>query len=111
MWGFLTNLFAFWKIRLSQLSYMKTQEPVLTEKNTRRKLLFGISLLPLLPLLRFGFLNKKKDVISCAPESSTGGTVKMLTEDGKLVEVDISKLPKVASQKISNKEVMAWVKK
>jgi hypothetical protein len=35
----------------------------------------------------------------------------MLTEDGKLVEVDISKLPTVASQKISNKEVMAWVKK
>ena len=40
---------------------MKTQEPVSTEKNSRRKLLYGISLLPLLPLLRFGFLNKKKD--------------------------------------------------
>jgi hypothetical protein len=36
-------------------------------------------------------------------------TVKMLTEDGKLVEVDMSKLPKERT-KISNEEVHSWIK-
>ena len=36
-------------------------------------------------------------------------TVRMLTEDGKLVEVDTSQITK--GRKISNKELQDWVKK
>ena len=35
-------------------------------------------------------------------------TVKMLTENGKLVEVDIASLPS-KKQKISNKELQNWI--
>ncbi len=37
-------------------------------------------------------------------------TVKMLTQDGKLVEIDKS-LVSVSGKKISNKELQNWVKK
>ena len=82
-----------------------------TEKDTRRKLLFGISLLSLFPLLKFGNLfNKRKDVISCAPEATTK-TVRMLTEDGRLVEVDIANIAGAAKEKISHEDLLTWVKK
>ena len=82
-----------------------------TEKDTRRKLLFGISLLSLFPLLKFGNLfNKQKDVISCAPEATTK-TVRMLTEDGRLVEVDIANIAGAAKEKISHEDLLTWVKK
>ena len=37
------------------------------------------------------------------------GKVKMLTADGKLVEVDQAVLDKVAKQKASNKEIYEWM--
>ena len=46
---------------------------------------------------------------SSASKSGKPTTVKMLTEDGKLVEVDISKLPKERT-KISNEDVHSWIK-
>lgn len=42
-------------------------------------------------------------------ETAKVETVKMLTEDGKLVEVDISKLPS-AKTKISDDGVHNWIK-
>lgn len=42
-------------------------------------------------------------------ETTKVETVKMLTEDGRLVEVDISKLP-TATTKISNEDVHDWIK-
>lgn len=90
---------------------MKEPEVITTEKDTRRKLLFGISLLSLFPLLKFGSLfAKKSNVISCAPDEQKH-TVKMLTQDGKLVEVEVSNIKGAEKQKISNKDLMAWVKK
>ena len=89
---------------------MKEQESAVTGKqNTRRKLIWGIGLLSLFPLLRFGRFAKKKEVIGCAPETPTG-TIKMLTQDGKLVEVDIAHLPASDKQKISNKDLQGWIK-
>jgi len=76
--------------------------------NTRRKIVIGLGFLALIPLFRLPFLRKKSNVISCAPEKS--GTMKLLTEDGKLVEVDISKI-NPAKQKASAKEVMGWIKR
>lgn len=37
-------------------------------------------------------------------------TVKMLSQDGKLVEVDIAALPS-RKKKITNKEMQGWIKK
>ena len=79
------------------------------EKNSRRKIITSIGLLGLFPILKFGFSNKKKDIISCAPESAIP-KLRMLTQDGLLVEVDASKIVGT-KQKISNEQLQSWVKK
>jgi len=90
---------------------MKEPEVTNTEKDTRRKLLFGISLLSLFPLIKLGSLfNKKSNIISCAPETEKR-TVKMLTEDGRLVEVEVSKMEGASKEKISQKDLLVFVKK
>ncbi len=76
--------------------------------NSRRKLIKGMGLLSLFPLFRFPFFRKKVDTISCAPEKT--GTMRLLTEDGRLVEVDISKISS-NKQKATSKEVMGWIKR
>jgi hypothetical protein len=79
------------------------------DTSTRRKLLAGIGVLSLFPILKFGWFNKKKKVISCAPVSNTK-TIKFLTQDGTLVEVDASKINR-DKEKISNKQLQSWIKK
>jgi hypothetical protein len=75
--------------------------------NTRRKFLWGgLGILSAISALKLFIPGKRKDVISCAPSATT---TKMLTEDGKLVEVDISKIKKTGV-KVSDKEVVTWVK-
>jgi hypothetical protein len=88
---------------------MNTENGSTNETNTRRKLLAGLGALSLFPILKFGLLAKKKDVISCAPDTKNQ-TMKMLTQDGRLVEVDMSKI-KGTKEKISNKQLQDWVKK
>lgn len=48
----------------------------------------------------------KKDVIACAPEQKT---IKMLTQDGKLVEVDASKISGANGKKITDDQLKNWV--
>jgi hypothetical protein len=88
---------------------MNTQNNISSETKARRTLLAGLGALSLFPILKFGFLTKKKEVISCAPVTKNQ-TMKMLTQDGRLVEVDISKI-NGAKEKISNKQLQEWVKK
>jgi len=83
------------------------QIPDATKK--RRSVLVGIGILSAFSFLSFGFFKKRKDVISCAPPESNG-TVKMLTEDGKLVEVDIANLSSLR-KKLTDKEMQEWVKR
>lgn len=45
-----------------------------------------------------GFLNSKKE------------KVKMLTADGKLVEIDKTVLDAANKQKVNNKEILQWMK-
>jgi hypothetical protein len=91
---------------------MKSPDPIINEKETRRKLILGISVLSLIPLAKMGkFFSFKKEVIACAPPAESIRTVKMLTQDGKLVEVEVSNLEGADAQKISNKDLMDWVKK
>ena len=58
-----------------------------------------ISAAALVTTFRF-FIPKKKNKTN---------TVKMLTQDGKLVEVDIAALPS-KKKKITNKEMQNWIK-
>jgi hypothetical protein len=75
--------------------------------STRRKFLWGgLGVLSSVSLLKFIIPKKKKAAIACAPIPTT---TKMLTEDGKLVEVDISKIKKTGV-KVSDKDVITWVK-
>ena len=67
---------------------------------SRKKFIgLGISAAALFAAFR-SFIPKKK---------KTPGTVKMLTQDGKLVEVDIAALPS-KKKKITNKEMQNWIK-
>jgi hypothetical protein len=70
--------------------------------NTTRKkvLLWGAAVISSLTVFKFfdRFKSEKKD------------TVKMLTQDGKLVEIDKNLLAQ-SGKKISNKELQNWVKK
>jgi len=88
---------------------MKEIEPISEEKKGRRKLLLEIGLLSLFPLLKFKLFSSKKESIACSP-SDQQGTMKLLTQDGKLVEVDISKLD-ASKKKISDKELLGWIKR
>jgi hypothetical protein len=76
--------------------------------STRRKLIAGIGVLSLFPILKLGWFNKKKEIISCAPVTNAK-TIKFLTQDGTLVEVDASKI-NMGKEKISNKQLQSWVK-
>jgi hypothetical protein len=68
---------------------------------SRKKfLLWGAAILSSLTVFKFISVDKKKK----------GETVKMLTQDGKLVEVDIAALPS-KKKKITNKELQNWIGK
>ncbi|MBL7851104.1 MAG: twin-arginine translocation signal domain-containing protein [Cyclobacteriaceae bacterium] len=45
-----------------------------------------------------------------AQASTSGETVKMLTPDGKLVEVDKAVLAKAPKKKVTNREILEWRK-
>lgn len=54
------------------------------------------------------FGRKKTDVIACAPERKT---IRMLTQDGRLVEIDASKINMEGRKKISDDQLKKWVSK
>jgi hypothetical protein len=70
------------------------------KNNSRRKFLWGgLGILSGISLLKF--ISPKKE--------RSAATAKMLTEDGRLVEVDMEKIKRTGN-KISDKEVITWVK-
>ena len=73
-----------------------------SEKFQSRKkfLLWGAAALSSVSVLR----------IFKAPKKQKTETVKMLTQDGKLVEVTVSAIPS-KKKKITNKELQNWIKK
>ena len=83
--------------------------PVETTRKIRRKILLGtVGVLALFPFLKFISLSKEKKAISCAPDKPE--TMKLLTQDGRLVEVEISKTSTTKEQ-LSNEQLMGWVKR
>ncbi len=69
----------------------------------------GIGLLSLFPFLKSGLFSKKNPVIACTPPPEKKETMKVLSQDGKLVEVDITKI-KIIKGKISDEELKNWIK-
>lgn len=79
----------------------------LQKSSTRKKfLLWGAALISAVTFSKY-FTSTKKTVIACGSESET---VKMLGEDGRLVEID-KKLLASSGKKISNEELQKWIKK
>lgn len=89
---------------------MNDKEVTKTIPPTRRKFVWGIGVLSLFAAVASGLpFFSKKDVIACKPESKKR-MLTMLTQDGKLVEIDES-LITASRKKISNKELQNWIKK
>jgi hypothetical protein len=88
---------------------MKKMPPVPTPTTSRRKVLAGIGILSLFSIWIGGLFPKKGSAIACAPPEKKE-TMKVLSQDGQLVEVDISRI-KLLQEKISDKELQEWVKK
>ncbi|MBY0480736.1 MAG: hypothetical protein K2Q21_05220 [Chitinophagaceae bacterium] len=89
---------------------MQELEPVSTKQNTRRTVLLGIGIMSIFSFFTMGFFTRKKNVIACAPGPDEKKTMKFLTQDGQLVEVDITKVNSL-KEKASNKEMQEWVKR
>ena len=86
---------------------MSDIDPIQNQDNSRRKLIVGLGVLSLFPIAKLATSFKKKEVIACAPEIKT---VKFLTQDGTLVEVDVTKI-NGGKEKISNQQLQSWVNK
>jgi hypothetical protein len=69
-------------------------------QSRKKFLLWGAAALSSVSVLKFFKVSKKKKT----------ETTKMLTPDGKLVEVNIAVLP-TQKKKITNKELQNWIKK
>jgi hypothetical protein len=89
---------------------MKDVESIPQEVKTRRKLLAGIGILSLFSVWKAGIFSKKAPVISCAPPADKKETMKVLSQDGRLVEVDVSRIKQLQA-KISDQELLGWIKK
>jgi len=86
---------------------MENGKPIQTEKKARRKLLSGIGLLALLPLIKgIGMFRNQKEIISCTPPVESK-TIRVLSKNGKLMEIDVSKAKSLG--KVSDQELQEWI--
>ena len=77
-----------------------------TNKPTRKKFLYwGAALLSAITFSKYISPAQKSAAISCGETQ----TVKMLTQDGRLVEID-KKLMPPSRKKVSNEELQKWIK-
>ncbi len=88
---------------------MKEQKINSSQGSERRKLISGLGILSIVTLVSgLSFFKKKKQIIACNPHENK--TVKMLTEDGRLVEVDANLL--ASNKKIAtDKDLQSWIKR
>ena len=88
------------------------QTKAVTAPPDRRRFVWAVGFLSIFAAFAAatGFrLPRKKNILECGPAASKT-TVKMLTQDGKLVEIDAALLT-AASKKISDTELQQWIKK
>jgi hypothetical protein len=88
---------------------MEKAESVSHAPAGRRKLLAWIGILAVFPLWKMRMPSKKRSAIDCSP-GTKNSTMQVLSQDGQLVEVDVSKV-NILQQKISDNELRDWIKK
>ena len=76
---------------------------------TRKSVLTGLGILSFFSILRLFPFRKAPEKIACAP-SKPNETMKLLSQDGQLVEVDVSRI-KSLQKKISDQELQNWITK
>ncbi len=87
---------------LHQITTIMSEE---NKKQNRRKFI-GWGLVSAAALTAFRFV-----MPSQANKSGRKETVKMLTQDGKLVEVDVTAFHSSPRKQVSNQELQNWIKK
>jgi hypothetical protein len=91
---------------------MSTNKPITkSQLPNRRKFVWNLGILSLLATIASAInypLKAKTNIIACKPGRKIK-MVKMLTQDGRLVEIDET-LIKPKRAKISNAELQIWVK-
>ena len=88
---------------------MKVENPVGDPVKNRRKLLAGLGIFSIFSFLKIFGVRKPPETIACSPGNSKESK-KFLSQDGQLVEVDISRI-RMMQKKISNEELKGWIKK
>ncbi|HVU93575.1 MAG TPA: hypothetical protein VHE34_00045 [Puia sp.] len=89
-----------------------TREAIQKTSSGRRKLVLGVGLLSILALFSRAIKvpgRQGRNGVDCAP-GNKGETVKMLTQDGRLVEIDKALLAS-GGKKVSDEELKRWVKR
>ena len=79
------------------------------EVKTRKSVLAGLGILSFFSILRLIPIRKAPEKIACGP-SNPKETMKLLSQDGQLVEVDVSRI-KSLQKKISDQELQNWITK
>lgn len=87
---------------------MEARNPT-TAGPARRRFLAAGGILSLFALLKLWRVPRKTPAIDCGP-GPTGETVRLLGQDGRLVEVDASRL-RMLKKKITNEELQNWVRR
>lgn len=91
---------------------METRNPS-NAGSARRRFLAAGGILSLFAMLKLWRVGRKAPVIDCGPgQSGQPGqkeeTVRMLGQDGRLVEVDAARI-RMVKKKISDEELQTWV--
>jgi hypothetical protein len=76
--------------------------------SSRKKFILGVGVLSVLGAFLRPF-QSRKDIISCGPSPDTKKKI-MLTEDGKLVEIDEKRVTGTG-RKITDKGLQSWIKR
>ena len=76
---------------------------------TRKSVLTGLGILSFFSILRLFPIRKAPEKIACGP-SNPKETMKLLSQDGQLVEVDVTRI-KSLQKKISDQELQNWITK
>lgn len=85
---------------------MSKQHHISDGDSNRRKLLMGLGLLSVFSFLSFRSPGRKKINSAATPQ-----TARMLTQDGQLVEVDLSRIVHSSDECISDKDLKEWIKR
>ena len=78
------------------------------KKENRRHMLTALGALSVLALIKLHILRRRREPVECGAPAKTEPALRLLGQDGRLVEVDPSRIT-VLKKKISDDELKEWV--